>query len=134
MDRWLYSMAESSDLMLRLIERPIKNARFKAKELSDEAVRRLQKAQEDLEKAGYKTDFIYERDSEGNLTGKYIQELDWAKFYADQEAEEERLSKLYGNKNNSSDWWKEFYKWREQNMTEDSSSKRWLPKSNKPVL
>lgn len=69
-------MAESSDLMLRLIERPIKNARFKAKELSDEAVRRLQKAQEDLEKAGYKTDFIYERDSEGNLTGKYIQELD----------------------------------------------------------
>ena len=69
-------MAESTDLMLRLIERPIKNARFKAKELSDETIRRLQKAQEDLEKAGYKTDFIYERDSEGNLTGKYIQELD----------------------------------------------------------
>ena len=131
MDRWLYSMAESSDLMLRLIERPSKNARFKAKELSDEAVIRLQEAQEDLEKAGYKTDFIYERDDKGNLTGKYIQELDWAKFYKDQEAEEERLTKLYGNKNNSSDWWKEFYKWREHNMTEDSSSKRWLPKSNK---
>jgi hypothetical protein len=97
-------MAESSDLLLRLIERPVKNARFKAKEKTDETIRQLQKAQEDLEKAGYKTDFIYERNSKGELTGRYIQAIDWNKFYESQKKQEELLNNKYGNRSNSSIW------------------------------
>lgn len=124
MDRWLFAMAESSDLLLRLIERPIKNARFKAKERTDETVRQLQKAQEDLEKAGHKSDFIYEKDSEGKLTGRYIQELDWTKFYDAQTKEQSRLDAKYGSRNDSSQWWKDFYKWRDANMIQDSESQK----------
>lgn len=131
LDRWLFSMAESSDLMLRLIERPVKNARFQARKKSDDTIKQLQYAQENLEKAGYKTDFIYERNDKGELTGKYIQELDWTKFYEAKNAEIERLDKKYGDRSNSNQWWKEFYSWRNANMEKDGESDKYKPNKNK---
>lgn len=101
-------MGESSNLLLRLIEAPIKNAKFNAREQSNETVRQIQFAQEKLEKAGYKTDFMYERDEKGKLTGYYIREVDYKRFSEDRDAIEKRLIKKYKRDKNQA-YWKEYH-------------------------
>lgn len=65
----LFSMSNSSDLMLRLIERPIKEKQWEKRTQVNEIIKDLQKAQENLEAVGGRTDFMFEMDSEGVPTG-----------------------------------------------------------------
>lgn len=68
-EKLLYSMSNTSDLMLRLIERPVKEANRKKMDEANELVMDIQFAQEKLEKAGFNTAFLYEFDAKGVPTG-----------------------------------------------------------------
>ena len=99
--------------MLRLLERPVKEAQWKKRNEVNEIIRSLQKAQEDLEKAGMKTDFIYERDSNGIPTGYFISEIDRKRFMLEKSKLEDSLNGKWGipsdtNKYNSA-WYREWY-------------------------
>lgn len=72
-DRWLDSMAESGDLMLRMLDQTAKQARSSARLETIEYKKRLDAAYLKLKKSGIiDTGFMFARDPNGHKTGKYI--------------------------------------------------------------
>lgn len=80
-DRWLDSMADSSDYMLKVMDQAVKKSKEQARLRTINVMKQLQAATIKLEKAGIKnTDWMFERDSKGNLSGNYISEINQALF------------------------------------------------------
>lgn len=80
-DRWLDSMADSSDYMLKVMDQAVKKSKEQARSRTIDVMKQLQAATIKLEKAGIKnTDWMFERDSKGNLSGNYISEINQALF------------------------------------------------------
>jgi hypothetical protein len=91
------AMSESGDLLLRLFEQPVKESKFKAREQAQESARQLIRAQEILEEAGHKnTEFMFERDSDGKITGNFMRDRNYRQFYADKAAYQDELDEEYG--------------------------------------
>lgn len=75
-DRWLDSMADSSDYMLKVMDQAVKKSKEQARLRTIDVMKELQAATIKLEQAGIKTtDWMFERDSKGNLSGNYISEI-----------------------------------------------------------
>lgn len=88
-DRWLDSMADSSDYMLKLFDQAVKKsketARQKTIELSKELIALGVKAEQD----GIKdTEWLFEKDSKGNKTGNYVSAINHGLF-------KEAMSKMF---------------------------------------
>ena len=80
-DRWLDSMADSSDYMLKVMDQAVKKSKEQARLRTIDVMKQLQAATIKLEKAGIKdTNWMFERDSKGNLSGNYISEINQALF------------------------------------------------------
>ena len=80
-DRWLDSMADSSDYMLKVMDQAVKRSKENARLKTIDVQKQLQAATIKLEQAGIKTtDWMFERDSKGNLSGNYISEINHALF------------------------------------------------------
>lgn len=80
-DRWLDSMADSSDYMLKIMDQAVKKSKENARLETINVMKELQAATIKLEQAGIKnTDWMFERDSKGNLTGNYISEINQGLF------------------------------------------------------
>lgn len=80
-DRWLDSMADSSDYMLKVMDQAVKKSKENARLATIDVMKELQAATVRLEQAGVKTtDWMFERDSKGNLTGNYISEINLGLF------------------------------------------------------
>ena len=80
-DRWLDSMADSSDYMLKVMDQAVKKSKEQARLRTIDVMKQLQAATIKLEKAGIKdTDWMFERDSKGDLSGNYISEINQALF------------------------------------------------------
>lgn len=80
-DRWLDSMADSSDYMLKVMDQAVKRSKENARLKTIDIQKQLQAATIKLEQAGIKTtDWMFERDSKGNLSGNYISEINHALF------------------------------------------------------
>lgn len=80
-DRWLDSMADSSDYMLKVMDQAVKKSKEQARLRTIDVMKQLQAATIKLEKTGIKnTDWMFERDSKGNLSGNYISEINQALF------------------------------------------------------
>jgi hypothetical protein len=78
-DRWLDSMADSSDYILKVMDQAVKKSKEQARLRTIDVMKQLQAATIKLEKAGIKnTDWMFERDSKGNLSGNYISEINKA--------------------------------------------------------
>ena len=72
-DRWLDSMAESGDMMLRILDQKSKQARSAARLNTIEFKKKLDAAYLRLKRSGIiDTSFMFERDPNGKKTGKYI--------------------------------------------------------------
>jgi hypothetical protein len=66
--------------MIRLFERPVKNAKHDARMEEIPIIHTLQALQLKLEEAGFKdSSFVYERNDKGKLTGNLISKLDYKK-------------------------------------------------------
>lgn len=98
-DRWLDSMADSSDYMLKVMDQAVKKSKENARLQTIDVMKQLQAATIKLEQAGVKTtDWMFERDSKGNLTGNYISEINWG-LYKEKKAEMlNGLHRKYGEK------------------------------------
>lgn len=80
-DRWFDSMADSSDYMLKVMDQSVKKGKEQARLRTINVMKQLQAATMKLEKAGIKdTDWMFERDNKGNLSGNYISEVDQTLF------------------------------------------------------
>lgn len=80
-DRWLDSMADSSDYALKIMDQAVKKSKEQARFRTIDVMKQLQAATIKLEQAGIKnTDWMFERDSKGNLSGNYISEINQALF------------------------------------------------------
>ena len=74
-DRWLDAMAESGDLLLRMLDATTKKARNSARMETIEYKKRLDAAYLHLKNSGITdTSFMFARDPNGHKTGKYISE------------------------------------------------------------
>lgn len=70
LDRYISSMSDASDPMLSLIDKVVKSTQSKRDSVLEEVLAGVRSAHTKLSKAGYTTDFMYERDKDGKLTGK----------------------------------------------------------------
>lgn len=96
-DRWLDSMADSSSYQLKVIDQAVKNSKGAARAQTIRDMKEIQAAGVRLEQAGIKgTDWMFEKDSNGNLTGRYIQEINYGLYKEAKKAEADRLAKKYG--------------------------------------
>lgn len=82
-DRYLNSMADSSDVMSKLLDITVKKADSSARMKGIAYTKRLQAAQLKLEKSGIKnTEWMFRKDINGKPTGYFISAIDWTKFNA----------------------------------------------------
>lgn len=96
-DRWLDSMADSSDYMLKVMDQAVKKSKEQARSRTIDVMKQLQAATIKLEKAGIKsTDWMFERDSKGNLSGNYISEINQAIFKEKLKEMFKTLNEKYG--------------------------------------
>lgn len=86
-DTWISSMSDASDPLLALVAKAVKTSHVKRDNVLNEILSGVRAAHRKLKDAGYtSTDFMYERDSKGNLTGRIISEIDYDKFNRDRNA------------------------------------------------
>lgn len=97
MDRWLDSMANSSDILLQAFDSIVKQANDRARLTTIDNIKDIQLLQQDAEKLGI-TDWswIYEKDKNGNLTGNIISKINYSQYGKDIEALEKSLNEKYG--------------------------------------
>ena len=97
-DRWLDSMADSSDHMLKVMDQAVKKSKENARLDTINVMKELQAATIKLEQAGIKnTDWMFERDNNGNLTGNYISDINYGLFKKKVREMFEALNEKYGN-------------------------------------
>ena len=97
LDRWLDSMEESSDVILKAFDNIYKGAQNRTRMQAIEAVREIQRLQEQAERQGITTfDWMFETTDDGNKTGNYIQEINYGQFEKDREDFENYLDERYG--------------------------------------
>ena len=119
-DRWLDSMADSSDYMLKVMDQAVKKSKEQARSRTIDVMKQLQAATIKLEKAGIKnTDWMFERDSKGNLSGNYISEINQALFKEKVRGMFKSLNEKYGKNpvgENAEKYKKERQAWFDANM------------------
>ena len=80
-DKWLDSMADSSDYMLKVMDQAVKESKENARLETLNIKKELQAATIELEQAGVQdTEWMFEKDEDGNLTGYYISDTNWGAF------------------------------------------------------
>ena len=93
---WLDSMADSTDYMLKIMDQAVKKSKENARLDTIDVVKELQSAMMTLEQSGIKdTEWMFERDAEGNLTGKYISEIDYSLYKKNYEKMTQELHDKY---------------------------------------
>lgn len=97
LDRWLDGMGDSSDILLRTFDKVVKNAKDKARMQSLKEIKQIQTLMLEAEKAGITSfDWMYEKDSEGNLTGNYISEYNIGQYLKEEKEMRASLNDKYG--------------------------------------
>lgn len=119
-DLWLDSMADSSDFMLKVMDQAVKKSKENARIKTIEIMKQLQYAGVKLEQTGIKdTEWMFERDSRGNLTGNYISEIDYALFNEKFAEFRKYLNEKYGKNpvgKDAENYKREKRKWLNSNM------------------
>lgn len=119
-DRWLDSMADSSDYMLKVMDQAVKKSKENARLETINILKQLQAATIRLEQAGVKnTDWMFERDSKGNLTGNYISEINQGLFKEKVREMFKSLNEKYGKNpvgDNAENYKRERQAWFDANM------------------
>lgn len=97
-DRWMDSMADSSAPILRIIDQAVKKSKETARLKTIEYRKKLEAAIRTLEAAGVNdTEWMFETDSNGNKTGRYISEINYGLYQEEKEKMLARLREKYGD-------------------------------------
>ena len=96
-ERWLDAMSDSADPLLQTLDMVVKEAQNKIRTDHIKESRLIIALRQKMESLGItSTEWMYERDQEGNLTGNYLSEIDYPRFYAEKKAFIEYLNQKYG--------------------------------------
>lgn len=127
-DRWLDSMADSSDYMLKIMDQAVKKSKETARLNTIDIMKKLEAATIKLEQAGIKdTSWMFEKDKNGNLTGNYISEINQALFKENMREMYKTLNSKYGKNpigENAVKYNKERHAWFNSNMEKVDGKKR----------
>ena len=130
-DRWLDSMADSSDIMLQIYDQKVKEQKGNARLRTLDTSKEIEKRTRELEFAGVKdTSFMYERDEDGKITGHYVQKIWWSKYNRAKKQLFTRLEEKYGENPDGEELVrknKEIADWYNRNTYRDSNNMR-VPK------
>lgn len=86
-DRWLSSMSDAADPLLSLIDKTVKVTKAKRDQKLIDIAAEIRGIHQKLIQSGEKnTEFMFERDSKGNLTGRLISNYDFERFNNEREA------------------------------------------------
>lgn len=97
MDMWLDSMADSSDVLLQLIDAAVKDAKDTARLETMDIFRDIWSLRDEFEAAGITdTEWIFEKDSNGRKSGNYISRVNYAQFELEKQEMFKRLEEKYG--------------------------------------
>lgn len=97
MDRWLDAMGDSSDTLLQLFNAAVIKAKETARLQTIDDIKEIINLRQQVEKLGITSfDWMFERDSENNKTGNYIQAINYGQFEKDVRDLEDRLNEKYG--------------------------------------
>ncbi|MDR0912104.1 MAG: hypothetical protein LBM96_05840 [Methanobrevibacter sp.] len=95
-DRWLKSMGESHNLIHKVFDQAVKKQNNEARLDTIEDKKYLQKLGKELEESGIKnTDWMYEKDKDGKLTGNWISEIDYSLYRKEYKKFIDNLNKKY---------------------------------------
>jgi hypothetical protein len=84
MDRWLQSMADSSDILLQGFDAAVKKANNDTRLEVIDRLNKIHAWREKVEKLGINNfDWAFETDNEGNKSGNYISKINYAQFQKD---------------------------------------------------
>lgn len=109
LDRWLDSMGNSSDILLRAFDKVYKQAMDKARLKSIHDFRRIQQLRMEAESYGINTfNWMFEKDDKGNLTGDYISEINTNQYNKDYNSFIKYLNDKYGERATGDDLNKKF--------------------------
>lgn len=98
-DRWLDSMADSSETLLQVIDKVVKSSKGKARLKSINDIKEIQSLMLKCEKMGITSfEWMFEKDSKGNKSGDYISETNIALYKEDLENFKKELNDRYGEK------------------------------------
>lgn len=98
MEKWVDSMADSSDIILQGIDSAVKNAKDKARLKAIKIFRRIQDLRQKAEKLGITTfEWVFEQYDNGDFTGGYISEVNSAQYQRDKENMLKGLEDKYGS-------------------------------------
>lgn len=96
-ERYLDSLAESADPLLRLIDNVVKKQNEKSRYEQLELLHKMQELHAELEKAGHtNTEWMYQKDGEGKPTGYFISPYRFDLYYKDLHKFEISLNEKYG--------------------------------------
>lgn len=80
-DRWLQSMEQSSDVLLKVFDLVAKKAKAKARHDTIKSIQKIQAWMKKAEELGYtEFEWMFEHTSQGNKTGNYISEVNIGEF------------------------------------------------------
>ena len=84
-ERWIDSMADSTDPILRIYDAIVKRQKNKARLITIDMEKELLMHAKKLEEAGINnTDFMYERRTkDGRLSGNFVTKYNWSDYYTD---------------------------------------------------
>lgn len=119
-DRWLDSMADSSDPILQSIDLAVKHAKDEGRLRFIKASRSIQAWRQKAENLGITSfEWMFEKDEEGNKSGDYIGPVNKAQFNLDLKNLRANLDKKYGknpkNKEDVNNKIREEESWLEEN-------------------
>lgn len=81
LDNFISSMSDASDPILSITDKIVTDNNNERDDELKEIFNEIKVIDAELKEAGYSSDFMYERDSEGNLTGNYISDRNITKYY-----------------------------------------------------
>ncbi len=83
-DRWLDSMGDSSDILLQLMDSVVKKAKDSARLETITVSKKINALRQLAESYNITTfEWMFEKDSEGNKSGNYISEINYAQYQKD---------------------------------------------------
>ena len=96
-DRWLDSMGDSQDVLLQMFDLVVKNAKDKARNKTIDSIREIVTLRQEAERKGITSfEWMFEKDSEGNMSGDYIRKVNYAEFNRQYREMCKALDKKYG--------------------------------------
>lgn len=93
LDRWISSLSDASDPLLSVIDKSVKVSHANRDRILEDVLADLRGVHTKLKDAGFGTDFMYERDKNGKLTGRIISDIDFIRFNEERQQYIDELKK-----------------------------------------